>query len=178
MFTQHITCLLHLPSQYSPFSRITVHISGYIDNIEMFKTDHSERIKILQIQRLIRKVLRYLENIIRIQLCLEVCERQRWGKWQSTHREDEASLKYFSRLFLDLFLIPLFGFRNNGLSLAETASKSLNSLFSLKERVSPRLLGLKVRIKVFVKTLSNIWLLPGMGEQIEGRLEIIQSKEG
>ena len=50
--------------------------------------------------------------------------------------------------FLDLFLIPLFGFRNNGLSLAETASKSLNSLFSLKERVSPRLLGLKVRIKV------------------------------
>ena len=34
-----------------------MHISGYIDNIEMFKTDHSERIKILQIQRLIRKVL-------------------------------------------------------------------------------------------------------------------------
>ena len=34
--------------------------------------------------------------------------------------------------------------RTNGLSLAETASRSLTSLFSLTDRVSPRLMGFKV----------------------------------
>ena len=36
-------------------------------------------------------------------------------------------------------------FRKNGLSLAETASKSLTSLISLKEKVSPRLFYPKVK---------------------------------
>ena len=35
-------------------------------------------------------------------------------------------------------------FRNSGLSLAETASRSVTSLFSLTDRVSPRLRGFKV----------------------------------
>ena len=35
--------------------------------------------------------------------------------------------------------------RTNGLSLAETASRSLTSLFSLTDRVSPRLRGFKVQ---------------------------------
>ena len=37
--------------------------------------------------------------------------------------------------------------RTNGLSLAETASRSLTSLFSITDRVSPRLRGFKVHSK-------------------------------
>jgi len=68
----------------------------------MFRFDHNERIKILQIQRMIRRK-------------------------SGSMSEDEGGVPLTEKI------------RKNGLSLAETASKSLTSLISLKEKVSPRL---------------------------------------
>ena len=53
-----------------------------------------------------------------------------FSKWRRT-----IKLRYFKMCHFS---------RNNGLSLAETASRSLTSLFSLTDRVSPRLRGFKV----------------------------------
>ena len=50
--------------------------------------------------------------------------------------------------------------RTNGLSLAETASRSLTSLFSLTDRVSPRLRGFKVSSsQEWCLTLSSMIVL-------------------